>query len=87
MTSVPPSDDTSPAQPTQPSNSSSSDTPPPPLHKGGGGSMTDFLNQFSAEDRKKFNDLMIQNLSKAIEKDMKKHSEMMRKQREEIENS
>lgn len=88
MTSIPPSDNTSPAQPNKPADPNSSTPPPPPAHaRAGGGSMTDFLNSFSPEDSKKFHDLMVQNLSRAIQKDMKKHSEMMRKQKEEIEES
>ena len=65
---------------------SSSQPPPAPLVTGGAGnSMTNFMKLFTPEQRKKFMNILVQNLVQAINKDSQKAVAELRKEREDIE--
>jgi len=87
MPSVPPIGDKPPAPPPEPNKSAGSDTKSasPPVSGGGGGGMTAFLDLFSPEERKKFMDILVQNISREIQKASKKYIEELRKERRQIE--
>lgn len=84
MPSVPPAGGSSPSQPIEPENSDN--TPAPPATSGGGGGMTAFMETFTPEQRRKFMNILVQNLVREIQKASKKALEELRKEREEIEN-
>ncbi len=70
----------------RPTDSPHSSTPPAaPFHSGGGGtsSMTEFMKLFTPEQRKKFMNILVSNLSREITKCSERTEKLMRKQREE----
>ncbi len=92
LMSIPPSDGSSPPNPKSPlppadkSNHAkqTSSSPEPEPHYSGGG-MTDFMKLFTPEERKKFMNILIQNLTSAMQKEQKKAIEALKKQRQKIE--
>jgi hypothetical protein len=85
MPSVPPTGGKQPSEPAEPDKSKSEKTPAPLGAGGGGGSMSAFLDTFTPEERKKFMNILVQNISRQIEKASKKYIEELRKEREDIE--
>ena len=84
MPSVPPAGGSSPSQPTEPENSDN--TPAPPAMSGGsGGGMTAFMESFTPEQRRKFMNILVQNIVREIQKASKKALEELRRERDEIE--
>jgi len=51
---------------------------------GGGGGMTEFMKQMSPEDRKKFMNILVQNLNDVMKKSSEKMVEELKKEREQI---
>ena len=86
MPSVPPAGGPNPSQPTEPENSDNTPAPPAMSGGSGGGGMTAFMETFTPEQRRKFMNILVQNLVREIQKASKKAVEELRKEREEIEN-
>ena len=86
MPSVPPAGGPNPPQPTEPENSDNTPAPPAMSGGSGGGGMTAFMETFTPEQRRKFMNILVQNLVREIQKASKKAVEELRKEREEIEN-
>ena len=86
MPSVPPAGGSNPSQPTEPENSDNTPAPPAMSGGSGGGGMTAFMETFTPEQRRKFMNILVQNLVREIQKASKKAIEELRKEREEIEN-
>ena len=85
MPSIPPTDGKHPSQPTEPDKSKSGVTPAPlATTTGGGDGMTAFMATFTPEQRKKFMNILVQNLVREIQKQSKKYIEELRKEREDI---
>jgi hypothetical protein len=84
MPSVPPTGGKPPHQPTEPDKSHEHKPPATSHHGSGGGGMTAFLDKFTPEQRKKFMNVLVQNLAKQIDKASKKYIEELRKQREDL---
>jgi hypothetical protein len=74
--SPPPPEPNKPAPDTQPA--------PPPVSGGGGGGMSAFLDMFTPEEKKKFMNILVQNLTRAIQKESKKIVEELKKERQRI---
>lgn len=84
MPSVPPIEG-SPKSPDPDKSGPKNDTPAPPaMSGGGGGGMTDFMALFTPEQRKKFMNILVQNIAREIDKSTKKAIEELRKEREEM---
>jgi len=52
---------------------------------GGAMTMTEFLKLFTPEQRTKFMNILVQNLAREIQRESNKYIEMLKKQREQIE--
>jgi len=82
---VPPAGSQPPAPSNDPSKHPSEKPPAVPGASGGRQTLDDLLAQCTPEQKKKFFNLLIQNITKQIEKDSKKMIEEIRKERRKIE--
>lgn len=85
MPSIPPSSGQNP-NPIHPQEPSSGKTPPPmePSSQGGFSNMTEFMNLFTPEERKKFMNVLVQNISRDLERASKRYIEELKRQRQEM---
>lgn len=81
----PPPDGTSPTPSSSPSSQPRSSGGGEPSFSTGKQTLNDLLAEATPEQRKKFFDLLLQNIARQIEKDNKKMVEELRREREEIE--
>lgn len=86
MSTTPPNPD-QPISPINPQKSSSEKTPPPlfPSSEGGFSNMTEFMKLFTPEERKKFMNILVQNISRDVERASKRYLEELKRQKREIE--